>query len=377
MANTISRRLWIQRSAMAAAILPIASWYDPDRHNSRDYSIRQLAAPGAIRLNSNENAYGPGDAARKAILDSLSEANRYPRVFIAQLKEEIAKRERLTPEHVLITAGSTELLGLAGLYFGLHGGELLACHPTFDFMMMYAERIGCKWARTHLDEDHQYDLNALSKLTSANTKLIFICNPNNPTGVDIPANTLKSFCEEYASQYPVFVDEAYLELSPNGHFSSMASLISSHPKLIVGRTFSKVHGLAGMRIGYALAQPDIIKGMADLHIGRAITLSVPAAAAALASLNDSAFETFSRGKIIEDRTMVRASFDKWGVEYLPSAANFLFFKNDKFSMDPVKALAQDNIFIRSYDYLPGWSRVSIGTTEEMTAFVNAARKYLA
>ncbi len=376
MTHTISRRLWIQRSAMAAAILPISRWYDPDRHNSRDYSLQQLLAPGAIRLNLNENAYGPGDAARKAIVDSLSEANRYPRQFISDLKDEIAKREGLTPDHVMLTAGSTELLGLAGLYFGLHGGELLACHPTFDFLMAYAEKLGCKWARTPLDENHQYDLNTLSKLTSADTKLIFICNPNNPTGVEIPNDDLKAFCEDHASRYPVYMDEAYLELSPNGRNNSMSNLIPSSSKLIIGRTFSKVHGLAGLRIGYALAHPDIFHGMSELHIGRSMTLSVPAAAAALASLKDVGFENFSRNKIIEGRTMVNKAFDNWGVEYLPSAANFVYFKNDKFSMDPVKALAQENIFIRSYDYLPGWTRVSIGTVEEMNTFVNAAGKYI-
>ena len=268
MTTTLSRRLWIQRTAMAAAVLPIAKWYDPYRQDSKYYSPSQLYAAGSIRLNSNENAYGPSDAARQAIMESLSEANRYPRQFISALKEEIAKREGLTVDHVMLTAGSTELLGLAGLYFGLHGGELLACHPTFDFLMVYAERLGCKWARTPVDENFQYDLNALSKLTGKDTKLIFICNPNNPTGVEIPHHDLKMFCEEYASKYPVYMDEAYLELSPSGKGMSMSKLLSSHSKLIVARTFSKVHGLAGMRIGYALAHPDIMMQRYFFFLGK-------------------------------------------------------------------------------------------------------------
>ncbi len=376
MTNTISRRLWLQRSAMAAAVLPISGWYDPNRHNEHHYTSKQLSAGGSIRLNLNENAYGPSDAARKAVMESLSEANRYPRQFISDLKDEIARREGLTADHVLITAGSTELLGLAGLHFGIRGGELLACHPTFDFLMVYAERMGCKWARTPLDKNYQYDLDALSKLVSADTKLIFICNPNNPTGVEIPADKLKSFCEKYAGSYPVFVDEAYLELSPGGKNSSVAGLISTLPKLIVGRTFSKVHGLAGMRIGYALAHPDVILSMSEMHTGRSITLTATSGAAALACLKDDVFENFSRSKIIEGREMVSTSFKQWGVEHLESAANFVFFKNDKFSMDPVKAMAQDNIFLRSYDYVPGWTRVSIGTIEEMKIFINAAEKYI-
>ncbi len=156
--TTLSRRQWLQKSAMAAAILPIAGWYDPFTQISKHYTGRQYSASGAIRLGLNENAYGPSESAKKAIIDSLTEANRYPRQFITDLKNKIAEREGLTAEHVMITAGSTELLGLAGLYFGLHGGEMLACHPTFDFLMAYAEKLKCKWDRTPLTADHQYDL---------------------------------------------------------------------------------------------------------------------------------------------------------------------------------------------------------------------------
>src|SRR5687767_7326458 len=324
---------------MAAAVLPVSGWYDPNRSLSKYYSSEQSISEKAIRLNSNENAYGPSEAAKRAIMESLTEANRYPRQFISDLKKQIAEHEGLTPDHVMVTAGSTELLGLAGLYFGLHGGELLACHPTFDFLMSYAERLNCKWARTPLDENFQYDLKALSNLTGHDTKLIFICNPNNPTGVEIPYHELKSFCEEYATKYPVYMDEAYIELSPAGKKNSTSALISSLPKLVIGRTFSKVYGLAGMRIGYALANPDIIKGMSEFHTGRSITLSVASAAAAMACLKDTVFETFSRDKIIEGRNMVNKAFDQWGVKYLPSAANFVFFNNEKFTMNPVKAFA--------------------------------------
>ncbi|HUR30099.1 MAG TPA: aminotransferase class I/II-fold pyridoxal phosphate-dependent enzyme, partial [Saprospiraceae bacterium] len=225
MSNTISRRLWLKRSALAAAILPVSSWYDPVGAMGKYYSPQQLFAAGSIRLNSNENAYGPSDAARHAIMESLAEANRYPRQFITNLKNEIAKREGVTADHVMITAGSTELLGLAGLYFGMHGGEMLACHPTFDFLLASAEVVGCKWARTPVDENFQYDLNALSNLTGSQTKLIFICNPNNPTGIEIPFHKLKAFCEAYATKYPVYMDEAYIELSPGGKENSTASLL--------------------------------------------------------------------------------------------------------------------------------------------------------
>lgn len=296
---------------------------------------------------------------------------------MALLREEIARRENLTPEHILITAGSTELLGLVGLVYGLQGGELVACNPTFDFMLLYAERLGCNWSRTPLTSTYQYDLNGLDKATGPNTKLIFICNPNNPTGIEIPADELRSFCETQAKKYPVYVDEAYLELSPGGRESSMAGLVDSNPNIIVGRTFSKVHGLAGLRIGYAVANPVTISLLSNFHIGRGMTISSASANAAIACLNDTEFEAFSRSKIIEGREMICKAFDKWGVEYLPSATNFVMFRNDKFSMDPVEAMEKEDILIRKYDHIPGWTRVSVGTIEETQAFITAAQKYIA
>lgn len=374
MTTNLSRRLWLQRSAMAAAVLPISKWYIPEPEVQRSNS---RGAEGPVKLNSNENAYGPGDAARKAIIDSLDKANRYAWPAIDALREEIAKREGLTPEHVLVTAGSTELLGLTGLVYGLHQGDLVACHPTFDFLLTYAEKLGAKWARTPVDENFQQDLNALDKATSANTKLIFICNPNNPTGIELPNDLLRSFCETQAKKYPVYIDEAYIELSPNGRQSSMVDLVDQNPNVIVGRTFSKVHGLAGMRIGYALAHPDTIAKLADLHIGRSMSISVAACAAAIASLHDAAFEAMSREKIIEGRNMVTSAFDQWGVKYLPSATNFVFFQNDKFKQEPVMAMEKENILLRNYKSFPGWTRVSIGKVEEMHLFLDTLQWYLA
>ena len=373
MTQQISRRSWLKHSALAAAILPVSNWYLPDL---RDTSLLNINGEAPIRLNSNENAYGPSESAKKAIIESLKDANRYPRNYTAKLREEIALREGLTPDHVLLTAGSTELLGLAGLVYGLDKGELVACNPTFDFLMLYAERLGCSWGRTTLTPEYQQDLNALDKACGSNTKLIFICNPNNPTGVEVPTDKLKDFCETQSKKYPVYVDEAYVELSPNGRNSSMASLTLNNPNIIVGRTFSKVHGLAGMRIGYALANPVTIERLSNLHTGRGMTLSCASAAAALASLNDPDFEAYCRTKIIDNREMLCKAFDQMGVKYLPSAANFVLFSNDKFRTDPADSLEMDNILVRKYDHLYGWTRVSIGTTEEMEKFIAAAGKYI-
>src|SRR5690606_15653135 len=158
MGNAISRRDWLRRSAMAAAILPVSRWALPE---TLAPVPRGLQVNTAIRLAFNENAYAPSESARKAVMDSLTDANRYPRHHIKALRDEIARREGLTPDHVILTAGSTELLGLAGMTYGLQGGELLACHPTFDFLLVFAERLGATWKRVPCGANFQYDLHAL------------------------------------------------------------------------------------------------------------------------------------------------------------------------------------------------------------------------
>lgn len=371
--TSLSRRAWLHRSALAAAALPLSRLYQPDHQ----FSVHRPEEENKyIRLNSNENAYGPSDAARRAVLDSLADANRYPRHYYSKLIDQIAERENVTPDHVLITAGSSEILGLVGLTYGIEGGNVLGCHPTFDFTMRYAERLGCIWSRTPLDKNYSYNLSALAEEADSNTRLIFICNPNNPTGVETPYAELRAFCLDQSRRHPVFIDEAYIEFSSNGRNNSMVDLAAAHPNVIVARTFSKIHGLAGLRVGYALAHPTTIALLKNFHTGRSVTISNASAAAASACLDDPEFEDFCRKKIIQGRELVCLAFDNWGVDYMPSSASFICFKNDKFNMNPREAMEKENILIRDYSEFPGWSRVSIGTVPEMKTFIEAATKYI-
>ena len=156
----------------------------------------------------------------------------------------------------------------------------------------------------------------------------------------------------------------------------MANLAVENPNVVVSRTFSKIHGLAGLRVGYAIAHPATIELLKNYHTGRGMTVANTSAAAASACLNDPDFEEFCRTKIIKSREMVCMSFDQWGVEYMPSSASFVFFKNDKFSMNPKAAMKQEKILLRDYEDFPGWTRVSIGTIDEMNSFIAAAKKYI-
>lgn len=375
MSNPITRRDLLKKGALASALLGIpgasmANLISP-------YQIRPSEnGDEVVKLNSNENPYGPSASARQAIIDSISAGNRYPRNAITKLIKLIAEKEGLTPAHITITAGSTELLGLAGLTYGLKGGDLISSQPTFDFLLEYSTRIGANWIKVPLTDDYQYNLDGIRKNVSDKTKLIFICNPNNPTGIEIPNNDVRSFVEEMAPKCAVYLDEAYIELSSMGIKGSMSSMVDQYPNLIIARTFSKIYGLAGLRIGYAIAHPDTIKNMNYHHTGRMITPSVTSVHAAIASMQDNEFFDMSRDLNAQARELVYAQFDEWGISYLPSATSFILFKTDKFDVDIRKELERKKVYIRTYGHVPGWARVSMGTLAEMDVFLKETGGFL-
>lgn len=377
MSTHLSRRELLKKGALASALLTIPGVGFSEFIDRPSLIIPTRKSDDTVKLNSNENPYGPSKNAREAIINSISEGNRYPRNQIRKLKKIIADKEGLTPDHVMITAGSTELLGLAGLVYGLKGGNLISSQPTFDFLLEYSSRIGANWIKVPLTKDHQYNLNGIRKATDSKTKLIFVCNPNNPTGIEIPHEDVKAFCKEMAPKYPVYLDEAYIELSSMGLKGSMAAMVNDYPNLIVARTFSKIYGMAGLRIGYALAHPTTIKNLSYHHTGRNITPSVTSVAAAIASVQDAEFFEMSRSLNAKARDLVSSRFEEWGVSYLPSNTSFIFFKTEKFDVDIRKELEKRNVFIRNYGHVPGWARVSMGTMEEMEIFLAETKGLIA
>ncbi len=229
-----------------------------------------------------------------------------------------------------------------------------------------------------MTEDHQYNLPGIEQEMDRNTKLVFICNPNNPTGAELSEDELKPFCQSISENCMVYVDEAYIEFSKGGLASSLANMTRSNKNLVIGRTFSKIYGLAGMRIGYAIGHPDTIKTVRKNLQGRSITPAACSVAAAAASLGDETFMAHCREVNETGKNLVYSSFDDWGIEYIPSATSFILFKTDKFENPNIRAeLQRKNILIRDYKHVPGWARVSIGTPDEMKTFVKATRKFLA
>ncbi len=374
--QSINRRSLLKSAFWAGSFFSISPFISDELLESR--SIKEFYSNNnLIRLNSNENPYGPSPKARQAIIEHIALGNRYPRGVLNKLYKKIAEKEGVSSDHLIITAGSSELLGLAGAVYGLEKGELICSVPTFDFLLYFSQFFGGKWIKVPMESDFQYNLKGIKQKITKNTKLIFVCNPNNPTGIEIPNAELREFCREMSSYCPIYVDEAYIEMSSKGTKNSMVNLVNNYPNIVVARTFSKVYGMAGLRVGYAISHPNTIRKLKKYHMGRLVTPSVTSAAAALASLDDDEFLQKSIQLNDKAKEMVYKKFDDWGIAYLPSATNFILFKTDKFNSKYIdRELQKKEVLIRTYNHVPGWARVSMGTIEEMSIFLDHTKQLL-
>ena len=323
------------------------------------------------RLSSNENPYGPSPRVREAILRSLDQSYLYPNAFASALQEKIARREGLSPEHIVLTGGSTEGLKTAALAYHWQGGELIASDPTFHVLMEYAAQFGAHIHRVPVRADLSHDLEAMERRITQQTRLVFVCNPDNPTGTLLPAERLRDFCGAVSRRTIVFADEAYFDYIDTPGYPSMTELVKADMNVIVSRTFSKIYGLAGVRIGYLVARPDIA---ARLRRHVMAGLSIPAIFAAEAAMEDKAFYEYSLRQNATARTMIYDTLDALRLDYVKSQANFVFFKAGR-PVDALnRAMAERGVQLgRPFPPLLEWSRVSTGTEADMAHFAQALR----
>lgn len=371
-----NRRDWLKAALTLTVGLPLGVTLSqrlmaaPMSELERMHWARPSLSPIKIRLNANENPYGPSDKAKQAIQQAMSESNRYAFARQEELKAMLAEKEGVTPEHISIGAGSGDLLCQAGVAFGVEGGKILSAFPTFPLLMNYANIFNATWDKVNLNEKLEHDYEALASRVTADTKLVFICNPNNPTGTLVDPKKVKQFCETVSKKVTVFVDEAYLEFLEPEQQVSMVDLVKMDENVVVSKTFSKIYGLAGLRIGYIIGKPETITKIARYHMG--ISNNQPAIAAAKASLGDESFMESCRKKNAEARSHLTTYLDKKGIWYGKSYTNFLFFPAKSNASQVLNELAERGIGIRVWDYNnQQWYRVSIGTLEEMKTFTNA------
>ncbi len=328
------------------------------------------------RLSANENPWGPSKKAIAAIADSASKGNRYVYNSAQKIVEQIAELEGVTPEHILLSAGSTDILEKTAFAFCMKGGNVISADPSYLSLVKTATSIGATWKNIPLTADYAHDLNSMAAAVDENTKLIYVCNPNNPTGTLTPIDELKKFCKSVSAKVPVFLDEAYLELLDNPQSQTTVGLVSEGYDIIVCRTFSKIHGMAGLRVGYMVAKPERIKMIKSL-VRTEMGLCVTSVEAASASLKDNKFQDFTRKTIKENREFTFQELTKAGLNPIPSLTNFILFPLQIPAKDFVTKMAERGVGIRGFE-IEGkpYGRVSMGTLDELKLFAKSLQTVL-
>lgn len=318
-----------------------------------------------INLGANENPYGPFPESRRQMKAYLNTANRYPSLK-EKLIGEIAQKMGLDTEYIMLGAGSSEILGLATLLFLQKGGELLTATPTFRIWMNMARALGAKVNAIPLDEAKKHDLGKMNDALNGRTAMVYICNPNNPSGTELEYPRLVDFVRATSKKSPVLVDEVYHDFS---EAPSLAGLTQDIPNLVVSRSFSKIYGLAGMRIGYGVAHPDTIKKLKGLQPWSGVSVTQLSLAAALGALMDKKTLSFSMEKNKESLKITTDFLKDRSLRYIPTKTNLLYFSLERIPEDYLERMKANKIIVREVKEAEGrWSRVSMGTPAQMKIF---------
>jgi histidinol-phosphate aminotransferase len=327
-------------------------------------AVRAERAGAPVRLASNENPSGMGPAAKQAIMGGWAEHNKYGNASPNELRAVYAKSVGVPVECVLVVAGSSESLAIAALGYGLQGGELVTPWPTYEGLPRYAEAVGAKVHRVPLKADFTHDLEAMDRRITQRTSLVFVCNPNNPTGTLTDNAALRSFVQSTQQDTMVVVDEAYHDFVEDPGYRPMVDMVLAGANVMISRTASKIHGLAGLRTGYVIARPDIIERLTPLVTSFP---SVFGARGAIASVQDTAYQAFCRKKNAEGRATMTAALKALGYQVTDSHTNFVFFDSKRPTPDMQKRFEQRGWLVgRAFPPYNTWVRISIGTPEEMT-----------
>mgnify|MGYP001331804850 FL=1 len=368
-----SRRDWFKSSIGIGGLMLTPSILTAEE--IKKYNPRSKSS--IVKLSSNENPYGPSERVLNAIKNSFNDACRYPYEFIQELQKTLAKKHDVPIESIVITGGSNEALRITGLAISNKGGNIVAGQPTYLALMNYAEAWGAEIKWVPVDSDKGYDLKKIRESIDKETNMVFIANPNNPTGTLLNANSLADFCEDISKQTLVFCDEAYYDYINEKDYPSMDYLVRKGENVIISRTFSKVYGMAGLRIGYLVLKPKLADDLFGKYspYGRPNIMAqtnVLAVAAASEALKDTDFYKFSLKKANEEKDKIYKLLDYLDLKYVKSSTNFVFFESkkhiDKLSAEMLeKGVRVGRPFPPFYD----WCRISTGTSEEVDRFIES------
>jgi histidinol-phosphate aminotransferase len=351
-------------TAVAAALPPLA-----DLAFSELVPSPRASGPGGpIILSRNENAYGPSQKVIASMQDSLQFANRYPDPAVSALHGRIAQSHSIRPEQLVLGCGSGEILSITASAFLAPGKTLITAVPTFESIGRCAKALGAQVVEISLDKNYSHDLPGMLARADASTALVYICNPNNPTASLTPRKELEEFIRKLPPSTTVLIDEAYHHfVGTTPDYTSFIEKPMNDDRVIVARTFSKVFGLAGIRVGYAVGAPEKIQSLSARRLPEG--LNAVGARAALVAYDDIEYVQMSEKRNAEDRQEFFNQAKSRKVEGIPSYTNFAMFKTWRPAVEVIEHFKKNNIQIaRLFPSMNSYVRVSFGTPPEMKEF---------
>ncbi len=381
----MNRRSFLTSSSLVISGLSLSSFVSSAYANETLKNKLVFNAENPLLLNFNENSLGMSQKAKQAIIDALPNAFRYPDDARSALINELGNEFKLSDKHITLGNGSSETIQAAVQYVANKGQkegkavQLIVPDPTFNYAELYAEPLGVKIVKVPVDQTLAFDLATMQKKAQEfeGISMVYLCNPNNPTAMLTPTGALTNWIKSAKENVFFIIDEAYAEFVSTPEFISAIALVEAgYKNLIVARTFSKIYALAGLRVGYGVAVPEVISDV-DIFVSIDNT-NTAGAVAALASLKDLAFVEYSRKSIDVSRQMVVDVLKELNIEYAPSHANFIFHKVKGDVKTYQNRMKDANIMVgREFPPAFGWSRLTLGTPEEMRYFVSTLKAFRA
>jgi histidinol-phosphate aminotransferase len=327
--------------------------------------------PGAIKIASNETVDGPLPSVRAAIAKAVDGINRYPDNGYVELKERLAKYVDFAPEHISVGSGSVSLCQQLIQITSTVGDEVLFGWRSFEIYPLQVRTAGATPVQVPLT-DYTFDLDAMLAAVTDRTRLIFVCNPNNPTSTVVDPDALARFVAAVPPHILIAIDEAYVEYIRDGQAPDSFGMVREHANVVVLRTFSKAYGLAGLRVGYAVGDPELITALGKVYVP--FTATSISQAAAIASL-DAADELLARtDAVVAERTRVTTALRDAGYLVPPSQANFVWLPLPERAQEFAAASANDRIIVRPYG--DDGVRVTVAAPHENDAFLEFATRWI-
>jgi histidinol-phosphate aminotransferase len=360
MSTEITRREWLVGGAAVAGTMIAQSMANAQTVPQPNLNP---TIDNPIRAGFNENVYGHSLKAKKVMLEAAETAHLYEFGTQMALKNVISKMENLPADHIAVGTGSTPFLERAAFACAIAQGSLLAPSPTYNSVIGTAQMLGVEIVSVPVGEDLHINLEAMRTAMTDDVKLIYLCNPNNPIPSIIEKNALRDFCIEMSKKALILIDEAYYEYVDNPDYASMKDLVTEHQNIIICRTASKIHGFAGVRIGFAFAHPDTMKKITSPF---SLSLSNVAVAGAVESYQDTEFMNFVKQKNRESMDILEKMFSDLNLRYVKSNSNFAFFHAGRPAREVAEELRKHGIMSgRTFQPYTDWVRMSTVKPEEM------------